>query len=437
MNDKQIFQKYYKRLAKEGIIKSLIFGAISAFAVNFVVALVLWFVDIKGLWISVGAFAVVFAATTPVFYFRLFRPTSKKIAKRIDRLGLEERLITMMELQNDDSYIAMRQREDAQEKLRSVPQKRIRLAISRVSVVALIIVGVLGCSMTIVLRGSDEGVIPGGAEVIENFKPEEFYVVRYLVAGITEDGEIEEGLGGIIEGDEEQLVLVGDSSLPVVAVADEDWAFGGWLVGDWIFDYLYFDIDFESTDPERSDVAVVLEEELEIAKTLRGKTTDEIWNEISSGIIDFDLLDAYLAYTDPSGSGGRVSYDEDGNVVITYTALFGTLSTGSGDGEGDGVGDPDAPPSDSDNPGSNENENEKPQPPGDSSQNDNQNDSSGEGDEAGSSKYQDSTQVIDGNQYYRERYEEYYKLYLQMLENGEEIPEYLRKIIEAYFGIIE
>jgi len=50
-------------------------------------------------------------------YFLRFRPKKKEVLKRIDALGLEERVITMEELKNEDTVIAKKQRQDATEHL--------------------------------------------------------------------------------------------------------------------------------------------------------------------------------------------------------------------------------------------------------------------------------------------------------------------------------
>ncbi|MCH5164703.1 MAG: hypothetical protein J1F36_06790, partial [Clostridiales bacterium] len=122
MGSKKLFDKYYSRLAREAMLKAFIIGFIAGFAVNIVIAFVtLFFTDFK-LWfvVALGAGIIVTAITALLLYFKAFKPTTKKIASRIDSLGLEERLITMTELENDESYIAMRQREDAKAKLNEV-----------------------------------------------------------------------------------------------------------------------------------------------------------------------------------------------------------------------------------------------------------------------------------------------------------------------------
>ena len=128
MDVKELFDKYYSRLAREGMLKALFCGLIVGFAVNFAVAFTAWYYGWNGLWWALGAWVVVTAATTPLFYIKKFKPSAKEVAERLDRLGLEERMITMTELEQDDSYIAFRQREDAKLQLEAVERKRIKLA---------------------------------------------------------------------------------------------------------------------------------------------------------------------------------------------------------------------------------------------------------------------------------------------------------------------
>lgn len=235
MEAKKTFEKYYDRLAHEGLIKAIISGLIIAFAALFVVALVLWFVDLPlyaVILLSIGAGVLAGGVAVPLLYAKKFRPTAKAIARRIDKLGLEERLITMTELENDESYIAMRQREDAKEKLRTVETKNISMKLSRAAIVLVAVFGALGISMTTVSSLAASGAIAKGGEVIEDLRPDTYYAVSYLA---------EEG--GYIEGEAEQLVLPGEDATTVVAVAEDGFIFAYWA-------------EDESEDPARTDTNI-------------------------------------------------------------------------------------------------------------------------------------------------------------------------------------
>ena len=52
-----------------------------------------------------------------ICYFVWLRPKKKEVLKRVDALGLQERMITMEELKSENTVIAVRQRQDAKEHL--------------------------------------------------------------------------------------------------------------------------------------------------------------------------------------------------------------------------------------------------------------------------------------------------------------------------------
>lgn len=222
MSDKQLFDKYYSRLKKEGILKAAIFGIIVGFAVNFGAALVTWFIsDFNGLWLSIGVGLVAGVLTGLILYYKVFRPTTKSIARRLDSLGLEERLITMIELEKDPSYIAMRQREDAKQTLQTLDTKSIKFNIAKSTIIAAVIIGVLGLSMTTVSALTELGIIPDADVVFPRpVPPIEYISVTYDIDG-----------GGMIEGIQEQVVEKGKNAETVIAIADDGYAFAGWSDG--------------------------------------------------------------------------------------------------------------------------------------------------------------------------------------------------------------
>lgn len=220
MDNKNIFKKYYRRLAREGIVKALLFGIAAGFAVNFVTALVTWLaVTYKGLYIAIGAGVAVGVITALVLYYAKFRPTTHDIAKRIDSLGLEERLITMNELENDPSFIAMKQREDAKKSLNEFDISKIHMIIARPLIIIAIIIGVLGLSMTTVSALTEFGILPS-AEVLfpEPLTEEDFATIEYIIL----DGE------GEIKGEVVQVIKKGESGETVIAEPAQGWAFVTW-----------------------------------------------------------------------------------------------------------------------------------------------------------------------------------------------------------------
>lgn len=220
MEVKTRFEKQYHRLMADALLKSSILGLVFGFAVAFLCALVFWIFDIDGWWVSLIALAAATALSALILYVKKYRPTLESGAKKIDRLGLEERLITMVEYQDSDSFMVVRQREDAMQKLGEVDPARIKLTVTRGVIIAAAISGILAAGMITVSALSEAGLLPGFDDFVETVTPpprEVWYEVTYIV----EDG-------GYIEGEADQLVLDGKDAETVIAVADEGYVFVGW-----------------------------------------------------------------------------------------------------------------------------------------------------------------------------------------------------------------
>lgn len=221
MKQKGIFDSYYARLSKEGFIKSLLCGLGVAAGVLCVVAFGLWMSGAKGFWIAIIAWAAALFIATPLFYFVKFRPTTKEMAKRVDMLGLEERILTMTELEGDDSFVAMKQREDAKNALAKVNASLLKFAVSVPLIIAVCAVTVLGSGLTTVSALADAGVIKPGKDILDDGKVE-FVDVVYSV---------DDDMHGFIEGDFIQRVEKGGDCVGVLAVAEDGWVFKKWSDG--------------------------------------------------------------------------------------------------------------------------------------------------------------------------------------------------------------
>ena len=240
MDNRQHFKKYLTKLRFEAFLKSLLSGLAVGFIANFITALVTWFIPYNGLWLSIGILAGVTTVATAFFYFKKFYPSVMANARRLDQLGLEERLITMVEYENDDSYIASAQREDAKAALNTVNSKNIKLRVARKIWASLLICALLGSGMTVVSTLAENGLLPGGDEIINSIipkEPEVFVAVTYDVEG-----------AGSIEGEQDQLVLLGGDATPVTAVPEEGYVFVEWSDG--------------STKPYRTDKELEADVEL-------------------------------------------------------------------------------------------------------------------------------------------------------------------------------
>ncbi len=219
MDCESVFKKYYRRVVFDSLLRSAVWGVAIGGAVGFITAFITWFTVFNGMWLSIGLGLAAFAVSVPLFYFLAYRPTTEHIAQKLDSLGLEERMITMTELRNDESYMAMRQREDALGKLSQVSPSSVGVGVSRASAIAAPVAGLLGIAMIIVTGLSGFGVIPGFADVIDPDERDKEYSVEYIV----DDEEM-----GYLVGEDIQVVLLGEDTAKVTAVANDGYVFDGW-----------------------------------------------------------------------------------------------------------------------------------------------------------------------------------------------------------------
>jgi hypothetical protein len=335
MNQKKRFSNLDAKLLREAILRSAFWGIAVGALVAFAAAVACWFLDASLLWAAIVALLAASLVAGVLFYFTTFRPSISSNAKRIDRLGLDERAITMVEYANDDSYIAKKQREDALAKMAEVQPTHLKLKISKLAIILCCLSLLLFAGMATVEQLSTLGILPTGIEVWQTiFPPEPLpqYTLTY-----------EASKGGVLLGETEQTVEKGSSGEMVIAVADEGYVFLYWSDG--------------IKTPYRTD--------------------ENVQHSISVSAV-FTLMENF------NDAGGDTDQPDD-------------APSGEGDQE---TNNPDAPPS-------------------------------------GGEKYVEVNQVIDGQTYYRDVIDEYYQKALEYLENDENIPEHIRKIIERYYSTIQ
>lgn len=387
MNSKQVFDKYNSRLKAEAVVKSLLCGLAVGLGVAAVLTFIFWLTDFEYFWIGAIIGAVLIGVGTPLFYKFMFKPTVRTAAHRMDSLGLEERVLTMTELAGDNSYIAQRQREDAQAALSSLSSSsenktvvRMPMRIPAWNIAVASVVAVLFGAVQIVSILSFNGSIPKASEIVDNINPSE--VVYHTVTFLTEGD-------GNIDGDTDQVIADGESADPVIAIAEDGYFFVGWVDGE-------------------------LVEQLGWPGIMMG---------VSMGIIELDdnpELECTNVYKD--------------SVVYAWFYEMSEDNDGEGDGDGDGEGEPGDGESGAGDSG---------EPNGGGSDGDGDgegdNNSGGEGNGNGASggdSLQDNT-FLDGNTPIKDYYDEYYQEAMKLLAEGKELPDDLRKIIEDYYGGIK
>ncbi len=381
--ERKIYEKYRKRIVKEGILKSVLLGDIIGLAVFLVTAFFSWFFDYKaGLFIALALFGVISTAATLLFYFLRYRPTVKQVACRIDALGLEERMLTMTELEGDDSYIARAQREDTIRALGSVDHMLLKIAISAAIIVPFCICCVLGLGMATVGSLHVAGIIPSG---LVTLTPDYTPGVFTAIYSVEEGGE-----GSIIywTGDWSSPTPVsetgdkvkeGEDAKAVYAIPADDWVFVCWSDGwgnpyrqDTVVDEdIFVQAIFEPMDPDPED----------------SEAEDSANSEENS---------------DPSQEGQQGQQGQEGQDG----QQDGEPQEGDAQGEGkdDSNGEPSA------NPG-----------------------------QSGASGARDlsSQQIVDGQTYYGDQFDDAYQSAKDRLSSDSNIPDDLKGHIEDYYESIE
>ena len=370
----ELFKKHYTRLCFEAGLRSALFGLALGFAVAFVLSALEWILDFGASWLSLAVFVCVSATTGVLLYFFKYRPTMKDVARRLDRLGLDERMITMLEYEGDDSYIATLQRENAQVSIKTVENKKLKLRISIALIAIAVSAAILGSSMTTVLALAENGILPSGSTIISG--GDEF-LDHIPVSYIVEEG------GYITGGEADQLVPPGGDADPVVAEAEDGWVFVGW--------------DDDSTNPARHDKNIT---------------------EPREYIAIFEQIDEDADSDDSEGGEGEEG--EEGDQSQDQPSDDSSSESEGGQQE-ENQETQDGQPSDSENDSESENSS-------DSEAN------SGSNGQGAGGKWEETNMFYDGQTYYKDAMDYYYDQAQQYFDENGEIPDEFREFFELYFG---
>ena len=230
MGSQKKFERFDKKLRLESLLKSTLAGIGCGAIVSFLLAAVFWFLEFDGLLIGIGAFVLLSLVGGIVAYHTAFHPTALRSARRLDRYGLDERLITMVGLEGDDSYMAQKQRADAMKHLEELDKKRVKLKVPTVILTLSIVFAVLFAGMIAVEGLSTAGILPSGADLIASWFPQDPPDMYDLVYKAGAGGSIR--LNGEIEKEFKQKVVEGEDSDRILAIADDGYMFSGWDDGE-------------------------------------------------------------------------------------------------------------------------------------------------------------------------------------------------------------
>ena len=217
--NKNILKPYYNKLISEGLLRAIFCGLIVGFSVLFATALVCWYLAFKGYWLAIILSVSTTVIATTLFYFLKYRPNLKQISARIDELGLEERILTMNQLQGDNSYIAQKQREDAMNALQTVKVSNIAVTIALSLMLTMPLVAVASTGVATVYGLHVAGILPSGREVL-------FQIIE--PAPLDVNVQFKANGGGTVSGYTDQTIKEGANAEAVVAIPETGYAFSHW-----------------------------------------------------------------------------------------------------------------------------------------------------------------------------------------------------------------
>ena len=143
MEMNELVRPYKQRLVVESLIRASVFGLFFGLCLTLLTAIIFrafpmnWYSMHWGFIVaSVGAGVVCATIVGIVIFITRYRYGIEAIARRMDRLGLEERVSTMVEYRRDKSYVAKLQRDDARAKIAELDTKAMKIKVPKKTLVA-------------------------------------------------------------------------------------------------------------------------------------------------------------------------------------------------------------------------------------------------------------------------------------------------------------
>lgn len=187
-SEEESLKSYNAKLKREAMIKSLILALAVGFLLSAIVSIVSFATARNILWISLVCWAVATVGLSALFYFKLYRPNVKMTAERVDEVGLEERVITMVQFKDQDNPMLKRQREDAKTALGNVSAKQVKMRFPKVLLIVLAVLAAVAIFMM-----SYSTVLAVNAENMQEEPPveeelsEEDQIIRELLEALREE----------------------------------------------------------------------------------------------------------------------------------------------------------------------------------------------------------------------------------------------------------
>lgn len=392
--------EFKKKAKKQNIIKAGLCSVAISLLFNIPFLIAFWIMDYKYKFIvCAGIFIVGISVLFPVLYFKKFKYTEIQLAKRIDDLGLEERVLTMIELKDNNSFIAKKQKEDTLNILKTVEvndlkgkyRKQSFLSILSTALASLVI------ALSLMFPNIKETVIAHG---------EPKYTIEVSA----------EGLGFVIDYSkyENQSLINAVSKKQEQDQIDK-------INNKEIVELKQFPTAFSN----RISVNYRCFEDIDATMVLDGANFEDISYRIKSDETHILMALPYKGYVFIGWSDGCVSpFREIDNYSTDLIALFDEVSS-----VGENMPDKQEEPGDKD--GSADSESDGIGPEGNGTGKINNDDSWGDG-----AKGSPANQVINGETYYGDIFNQSYQEAVERIKNDTNLTDAQKKAITDYFESI-
>lgn len=392
--------EFKKKAKKQNIIKAGLCSVAISLLFNIPFLIAFWIMDYKYKFIvCAGFFIVGISVLFPVLYFKKFKYTEIQLAERIDDLGLEERVLTMIELKDNNSFIAKKQKEDTLNILKTVEvndlkgkyRKQSFLSIFSTALASLVI------ALSLMFPNIREIIIAHG---------EPKYTIEVSA----------EGLGFVIDYSkyENQSLINAVSKKQEQDQIDK-------INNKEIVELKQFPTAFSN----RISVNYRCFEDIDATMVLDGANFEDISYRIKSDETHILMALPYKGYVFIGWSDGCVSpFREIDNYSTDLIALFDEVSS-----VGENMPDKQEEPGDKD--GSADSESDGIGPEGNGTGKTNNDDSCGDG-----AKGSPANQVINGETYYGDIFNQSYQEAVERIKNDTNLTDAQKKAITDYFESI-
>lgn len=390
--------KFRRKLKIESIIKSALYSLLVSSIIFTLIEIVVWMNKLNIL-ISVIPSIISFGISFPLFYYKKFKYSEIQLAKRIDDLGLEERVITMTELEGNDSFIAKKQREDTIKALKEVNSDNFKIKYKKPSIFSGLFtaLSVLILSMSFAFPNIREIIIAHG---------EPKYTIEVSA----------EGLGFVIDYSKYE-----NQSLINAVFKKQEQDKIDKINNKEIVELKQFPTAFSN----RISVNYRCFEDIDATMVLDGANFEDISYRIKSDETHILMALPYKGYVFIGWSDGCVSpFREIDNYSTDLIALFDEVSS-----VGEDTPDKQKEPGDKD--GSADSESDGIGPEGNGTGKTSNDDSWGDG-----AKGSPANQVINGETYYGDIFNQSYQEAVERIKNDTNLTDAQKKAITDYFESI-